>query len=200
MSFKFGALLAAIFTGGLLVQSYTNFGTTWLTRTPRVYSDPAWYTVTRESSTLHYQAEGERLIECQHRAPLMADFLDKYGHIVSRELVRRGIKPDVKMSRATKPSDGRDSKEGEIVGTPLTPSGPRKFVANQLIIVTDDRTLADSINFVVKTECYNPKDGRVTGLFGPFPIPLDGKTIGYYPDVLKQPILTDTLPKPENLE
>jgi hypothetical protein len=130
----------------------------------------------------------------------MADFLDKYGHIVSRELVRRGVKPDVQMSRDSRPSDGRNLKEGDIVGVPLTQPPPRKFLANQLIIVTDNRTLDESLNFVVKTECYNQRDGRVTGLFGPFPIPKDGDTIGYFPDVSKQPLLTDTLPRPKNLQ
>jgi len=190
--------LGLIFVSGLVVQSYTNFGTEWLSRTPRVYSKPEWYTVTRDKTTLHYKAEGERYIECTHKAPLVADFLDKFGLVVARELIRRGSKPDVKIFDNA-PNIPLNTNVGDVIGTPVINPNPQKLKINRFFIVTDEKTLEESINFRVKAECFNTKDGRVTGYFGEFPIPKDGDTIGYFPDVSKQPLLTNTLPRPLGL-
>jgi hypothetical protein len=195
MPWKKLAAFAAIFAVGAVAQNYTGLFQDYLSRAPVVYSKPFWYSVTRSTSVIRYQAEGERYLECAHRAPLTADFRDKFGSVISRELVRKSIPHPLNPNdpAALLPSiedhglTPSEQSANTIIGTPQVPKEPRKFKLDNYVIVTDQTTLAVAADFIIRAECYNPINGRMLGTFGPFPVPKDGESIGYFPDVLKQP-------------
>lgn len=160
-----------MFVAGIYVQDRTGAFSKYFTNEIIVYADPQWYVITRMHATINYRAKGKRLVECTHKSPLLADILDENNNILSRELVRRVIgKPSTKRVKET-------LDDGTVIGTLRVSPEPREFTVNSYIIVTDIKTLDTATKFVVRSECFNSKDGRFSGLFGPFPIPKDGKSI-----------------------
>lgn len=171
------AILGAIFFIGAFVQTQTGWFKSLLSNDIKVYSDPFWFNVTRLDTTINYQAEGERFIECKHRAPLTADLMDDRGNVISRELVRRSQPPEDRKSARVSPSS-----DSTIIGVPNVAVEPRKFRADNYIIVSDAVTLQEATKFTMRAECLNKTYGRLTGFFGPFPIPGDGETLAKFPD------------------
>ncbi len=166
-------IAALLFTAGVAAQDQSKLLTTYFNPEIKVFSDPYWYTITRQNATINYQAKGKRLIECTYKAPLTADLLDKYGNIVSRELVRRIA--NRKYNQVNEVAD-----DGTIIGVLKVSPEPREFQVNNYIIVTDVQTLEAAVEFIIRTECFNANDGRVPANFGPFPIPPDGKSVSSF--------------------
>lgn len=162
---------ALMFTAGVYIQDRTGILGKYFNDEIKVYADPQWYTVTRTNATINYRAKGERLVSCVHKAPLLADILDDNNNILSRELVRR-VANRIKNEQIKEITD-----DGTVVGTLRVSPEPQKFTVNNYVIVTDVQTLDNATKFVIRSECFNSTDGRFAGLFGPFPIPKDGKSI-----------------------
>ena len=162
-------MASLIFASGILVQTKTGLLDRYFNSNIQVYADPNWYIVTRVNATINYKAKGQRLVECTHKAPLLADIFDKYGNLLSRELVRKSVTR--KPNRVAEVVD-----DGTIIGTLRVAPEPREFYADSYIIVTDIKTLETASEFVIRSECFNSVDGRFSGSFGPFPIPADGES------------------------
>lgn len=162
-----------LFGAGVAAQDQTRVLAEYFNPPIKVFSEPYWYTITRKNATINYQAKGKRLIECTYKAPLIADLLDSHGKIVSSELVRRVITKKY-------PLEAEVAEDGTIIGVLKVPTEPREFQVNNYIIVTDIQTLSSAESFVIRVECFNIKDGRVPGEFGPFPIPADGKSVSSF--------------------
>lgn len=146
--------LAALVAGlalGMLVQEVTGV----LTDEPTVYSKPEWYTVSRDGNQITYSAGGERYLECDHQAPLIASTRAAAGFEVRRRLIHR--------------------IDGTIIEDIDVPTEPRKFTAVGLWF----KSPADSAatHFYVVVICSNPDYGVIEAEFGPMPMPVDGQTI-----------------------
>lgn len=164
---------ALLFAAGVYAQDQSKLLANYFNPVIKVFSDPYWYTITRQNATINYQAKGKRLIECTYKAPLTADLLDRHGKIVSRELVRRMV--NRKYNQVAEVAE-----DGTIIGVLKVDPEPREFQVNNYIIVTDVQTLEVAVEFIIRTECFNTTDGRVPGEFGPFPIPQDGKSVSSF--------------------
>jgi hypothetical protein len=201
---KVAALIVLGLFVGTAYQSYTGWMPFSLEKV-EIYSKPTEFSVSRYQNVIRHRALGEKLSTCKIISPVIAELKDSNGHVKGSELVRyfsrqndldklssvikQAINEQTNLVQSRdlnyKTSDNitnfvsiEDLKttDSSYINFSNIPPEPRKFEANQFFIVTTKTALEKADRFEVKVDCVNPTLGRVTGRFGPFPIPPDGVT------------------------